>query len=42
MYSYMIKFKERLYRSREFSDMSNDFCSSKCTDEVSGKQCFEK
>ena len=37
MYSYMIKFKERLYRSREFSDMSSDFCSSKCADEASWK-----
>jgi len=34
----MMRFiKECIHGNREFSDMSNDFCSSKCTDEVSGK-----
>jgi len=29
--------KEHFHGSREFLDMSSDFCSSKCVDEVSGK-----
>jgi len=29
--------KECLHCGREFSDMSSDFCSLKCADEVSGK-----
>ena len=43
MHSCMMKLiKERLNFSIEFLDMSSDFDSSKCADEVYRKLCFEK
>jgi len=39
----MMRFiKECLHGSEKFLDMSSNFCSSKCADDISGKKCFEK